>query len=245
MTHQRPSSGFPIELLRRLKYCVKILGMPGQQRHLVRWLRSAGPKYLLEEPSPWMTFDAIEILDEYLLPGMSVFEYGSGGSTLFWATKGASVVSVEHDPSWYGVVRNRLTPSNDVDYRLVEPEPGVLVAGGEPADPLAYASGDARYTQYNFKRYVAQIDDFPDTTFDLVSIDGRSRPSCIKHAVSKVKRNGLLVLDNAERSYYLDQTRPYFVDFQEARYPGCVPTTRHPWQTNIYRRDLQEAYQHQ
>jgi hypothetical protein len=227
-------NNFPLEVARRAKYAAKILRMPGQRKHLFRWLRSAGEGYLLEAPSPWMTFDAIEVLAASLRPGMRVFEYGSGGSTLFWAKMGADVVSIEHDPLWFGTVQKRLSGLRGVDYRLVEPEPGKL--GDDPGDPGAYTSDDDRYKESNFRRYVMQIDQFPENTFDLVSIDGRARPSCIVHAAPKVKPGGLLVLDNAERAYYLARTRGSLAGFEERIYPGCLPATRHLSQTNIYRR---------
>jgi hypothetical protein len=36
-----------------------------------------------------MTFDAIRELRTYMRQGMKVFEYGSGGSSLFWLSFGA------------------------------------------------------------------------------------------------------------------------------------------------------------
>ena len=149
MTDFQRLHDLPLDLARRVKFGAAILGMPGQRRHLFRWLRSAGPEYLLEEPSPWMTFDAIQVLDDHLRPGMRVFEYGSGGSTLFWVKKEANVVSVEHDPLWFGSVRDRLASSSAVDYRLVEPEAGVLTSDGAPGDPLAYASDDERFRGFS------------------------------------------------------------------------------------------------
>ena len=226
-----------LDLVRRAKYAAKILRMPGQRRHVFRWWRSTENGYLLDAPSPWLTFDAIDALDAYLRPGMTVFEYGSGGSTLYWAKKGATVVSVEHDPLWFGVLQGRLASVRGVDYRLVEPEPGKL--GDDPGDPGAYTSDDDRYRESNFRRYVMQIDQFPENTFDLVSIDGRARPSCIVHAAPKVKPGGLLVLDNAERTYYLERARSALVGFEEQICPGCIPATGHLSQTNIYRRLLQ------
>jgi hypothetical protein len=236
MSERRWIAGLPLELARRMKYGGAILRMPGQRKHLFRWLRSAGEDYLLDAPSPWMTFDAIEALDAYLRPGMRVFEYGSGGSTLFWAKKGAEVVSIEHDPAWFDAVRERLRSVPGVDYRLVEPEAGTSGSSADPGDPRAYVSEDERYRGKNFRRYVTQIDTFPEGTFDLVSIDGRARPSCVQHAAPRVKHGGLLVLDNAERPYYLAQTREVLTGFREQTLPGVLPSTRHVSQTNIYTR---------
>ena len=44
-------------------------------------------------------------------PFAAVVEFGSGNSTLWWAEKVASVVTVEHDPAWYDRIE-ALAPSN-------------------------------------------------------------------------------------------------------------------------------------
>lgn len=59
------------------------------------------------------------------------------------------------------------------------------------------------FKDLNFETYVKSIDKFPDNYFDLIIVDGRARPSCIKHAMNKVKTGGVLLIDNADRTYYL------------------------------------------
>ncbi|MBQ7206525.1 MAG: SAM-dependent methyltransferase [Lentisphaeria bacterium] len=50
---------------------------------------------------PWYTYPAIEFLKQLDLSRKSVFEFGSGNSTLWWAAHARTVRSVEHDPAWY------------------------------------------------------------------------------------------------------------------------------------------------
>jgi hypothetical protein len=135
------------------------------------------------------------------------------------------------------VLADRLRGKAGVDYRLILPEPlGPEEGEADPADPGAYRSTDPPVLQHSFRNYVTAIDAFPEGTFDVVSIDGRARPSCIQHAISRVKRGGLLVLDNAERGYYLEKTSGLLMDFEKREYEGCGPCNFHFWQTNIYRR---------
>ena len=54
----------------------------------------------------------------------------------------------------------------------------------------------------NFREYVQAIDQYPDESLDLVMVDGRSRVACIHHSVTKVKRGGFLILDDAARDRY-------------------------------------------
>lgn len=68
-------------------------------------------------PIPWFSYSAIEFLSERLQKDMSVFEFGSGNSTIWLAQRTGKVVSCEHDTNWYGRIRGRL-PDN-VEYLAV------------------------------------------------------------------------------------------------------------------------------
>ncbi|WP_374001720.1 SAM-dependent methyltransferase [Bdellovibrio bacteriovorus] len=62
-------------------------------------------------PIPWITYPCIEFLNNLDLAKCRVFEFGSGASTLYWARRVHSVVSVERDLSWYEKVLSSI-PSN-------------------------------------------------------------------------------------------------------------------------------------
>lgn len=223
-------------LQRNTRRVYTLLQMPGQLRHMHRWLASFRQDYTLKRQIPWLTFDAIAYLSARVAPGWRVFEYGSGGSTLFWLNRGCEIVSIEHDELWYAQVQRRLNPDSPIDYRLVPPEPGHVCEGesASAADPRCYRSASPQFAGVNFWRYVRQIDEFPDQYFDLVLVDGRARASCVVHSASKVKAGGLLILDNAERPYYLAQTQSALSGFAERRFPGLGPGTWPSFQTNIY-----------
>lgn len=221
-----------------VRFALDSLPDPHLRRHLFWWLRSKQPNYLLNAPCPWLTFGAILALQERVRPGMSVFEFGSGGSTLFWLARGAAeVVSVEHDPAWHEVVAARLAGNVQTDLRLVLPESGA--AGGDVADPTRFLSDDEAFRGFSFECYVRQIDPFPDGHFDILLVDGRARPACIAHGAAKVKPGGLLILDNAERSYYTAQTRRFLREFDEELFPGMVPQVPVLSSTAIYTRGQQ------
>jgi hypothetical protein len=51
------------------------------------WWKSLVPeKNSVSDSRPWIAFGALDFIKKIIKPGMSVFEYGSGGSTLFWST---------------------------------------------------------------------------------------------------------------------------------------------------------------
>src|SRR5688500_8981485 len=73
------------------------------------WMRSLQPpSTALVDRVPWITFMAREFLDSALSSQDTVVEYGSGGSTLYYALRCRTVVSVEHDPDWFDRVQSAL-----------------------------------------------------------------------------------------------------------------------------------------
>jgi hypothetical protein len=63
---------------------------------------------------PWYTYPAIEYLSQYDFSNCTVFEYGSGSSSRFWAQRALTVTSVESDPVWYETVKSNLAPNQTV-----------------------------------------------------------------------------------------------------------------------------------
>jgi len=56
-----------------------------------------------DNPLPWYTYPAIEYLQQFDFSHCSVFEYGSGNSTKFWAGRALSITSVETNPEWHRI----------------------------------------------------------------------------------------------------------------------------------------------
>lgn len=164
----------------------------------------------IELEMPWITLIArnylIADLGKRNRQGTRVFEYGSGGSSMFFLSLASEVISVEHDRAWFDLVKRRGAEKDVTGWsnNLVEPEP-VTETGIQPdiSNPHAYTSDDKKFTGCRFIKYASFIDRYPLDYFDVVLVDGRSRPSCLMHGSPRVKQGGLLVLDNAERKYYL------------------------------------------
>ena len=143
---------------------------------------------------------------DHLKSGMKVFEYGCGGSTVYLCERASSVVSIEHDREWFAILSGKIRELNLVNWngKMIEPE-SAGIATKSIADPDEYGTADEKLSTYRFRNYAAAIDAFPDGEFDWVLVDGRSRPSCVKHAIPKVKAGGYLLLDNSDRDYYLER----------------------------------------
>ena len=158
----------------------------------------------LKDRRPWLTYGAIEFLNSALRTDMRVYEYGVGGSTLFFLDRVSQVFSAEHDVAWANQLKTVISNGKPDSWRVdvVSPTPARLNIKQDPANPEAYASGFLDFGGMCFREYASTIDSYSDQFFDIVLVDGRARPSCVKHAIPKIKRSGLLVLDDAERERY-------------------------------------------
>lgn len=156
---------------------------------------------------PWMTYDAIDYLKEIATAEKQIFEWGSGGSTLFFASRCKNVVSVEHDIKWSTNLKDKL---NQLEYNNVilkeiggEQTNNFFNLNAENADD--FISKDEKSTGLSYENYVKSIDQFDYNYFDIIVVDGRVRNACIKRALPHIKKGGYLVVDNSDRRYYLSE----------------------------------------
>ena len=165
---------------------------------------------------------------------MTVFEYGSGSSTLYFSRRVAQVFSIEHNRGWFENIQKTLEEQaiKNVDNRLIEPE--TL----DDNQSICYRSYFPSYQNKSFESYIKSIDAFPDGYFDVVMIDGRARTDCIARAKNRIKQGGYLVLDNSERTYYFNGN-DFLSDEKEWKsyhFIGPVPYSFEYSKTSIFKR---------
>lgn len=165
-------------------------------------------RYSVADEQPWVNYEVIDFLGEWLKPEHRVFEFGGGGSTLFFCRRAAFVATVEHDAQWFqhlsDALRKRGLSNWEGHFDPGTELPGQL--GKDPSRPEHFRSNGRGYEHLSFESYARTIHRYPESHFDLVLVDGRARPSCIAESLVHIKPAGLLVVDNTERGYYLDKT---------------------------------------
>ncbi len=180
--------------------------------HETGWTRSFRSKQSVDvdgAPIPWITYSSISFLAERVRKDMRIFEFGSGNSTLWWCARAASVVSVEHDASWFEKMRGRI-PNN-----------GAIVHVGYDGRDSHYAEEITKYHR----------------EFHLVVIDGRDRVRCAKHCQSALTEDGVIVWDNSEREYYrpgIEFLRD--AGFRRIDFHGMGPINPYAWSTSVFYR---------
>ncbi len=64
-----------------------------------------------KEPIPWYTYPAIEYFNQLDFSDKTVFEFGCGSSSLYWANKAKEVTSLEAREVWYNKIKDQ-APDN-------------------------------------------------------------------------------------------------------------------------------------
>ena len=133
---------------------------------------------MTDDPGPWITYSAIRWLQTFLHPRMRVFEWGAGQSTVWFAQRVHSIITVEDDPSWFRQVMDQIG------------EAGVLNAQVNLIQPSEDLGWDL---------YAGAIDGY-EIPFDLIYIDGhlKSRLFCAGHAIRAAGENTVILLDNSD-----------------------------------------------
>lgn len=155
--------------------------------------------------TPWIAQAAIVILEKLLTRDMVGFEYGSGNSTLFIASKIKHLTSVEHNDHWFRIVTKKLSERalSNVDYHCIPPRLEALSDELENVLPNLSLIGDPSFRiRSEYRDYFAFVRSSPDNHFDFILIDGRARVECALNAIPKLKDGGILVLDNSDRRRY-------------------------------------------
>ena len=213
---------------------ILFLKHPTSLRHMFSWLRSlfnAGAQNEL----PWIAFDAVLWLKSYLQPHMNVFEYGSGGSTIFFLKRVKKIISIEHAQTWFEQVDARLKKQGALNYEYFLIKPQQSGTAQVPYSYTSYTSTSADVENLNFEQYVKSIEKYPDKYFELVFIDGRARASCIYHAVKKIRWGGYLLLDNSDRQEYQETISLLLKDCARRDFSGITCASIYFSKTSIWK----------
>lgn len=135
------------------------------------------------------------ILEGALNERSKVFEFGTGGSTIWFAKRVGELVSVEYNPDWFQTLRGGFRE----DFGRVPPNVTLLLKSSFSDNKWLLSKTTKQQVGW---RFVDSISEFPDYYFDLVVVDGRARMACMLKSRSKVKLGGIILLDDSQREHY-------------------------------------------
>jgi hypothetical protein len=157
-------------------------------------------------PVPWYTYPALEYLRQLDFRDSDVFEFGSGYSTLFWATRARRVVSVDDDREWASVLSGQLPENCEL---IIETDlyeyPNTIQRSGRSFD-VVVVDGAAR---------------------------GKTRLECSRRAIQCLRPGGMVILDNSdwlpESASFLRESGLIQVDMA-----GLGPINGYAWCTSFF-----------
>lgn len=157
-------------------------------------------------PIPWVTYSFIDFIKNRLHKELTIFEYGSGNSTLFYAKRVKRVVSVEHDEAWFQKIVAEKAPNAEMIFTKLE-------VNGEYSQKAKLLS----------------------EKFDVIIVDGRDRVNCCKHSIGALSNRGVLILDDSERKVY-EEARTFLKGngFKELSFSGISPGLFYNKATSVF-----------
>jgi hypothetical protein len=157
--------------------------------HIIPYFQYALTKKTpLEIGLPWWSYKSITKVESLLNSNMTVFEWGSGGSTVFICHRVKSIVSVENDNDWATKVNSALSSINAKNAKVIQKEINLQSAECFLKCP-----------------YAKEI----SNKFDLIVIDGEdhfnseshwsARENCFDLSQQSINKNGIIIVDDAWR----------------------------------------------
>lgn len=137
----------------------------------LRALRDGRPIDANGQPLPWLTYPCIDFLRSLDLRDKSVFEWGCGHSTLFFAERAKRVVSIEAGREWFDYIKTKVSDNCGLILSTVDED--------VETEAIEHFAGG----------------------FDVILIDnhGNFRPACCRVALDRLNPGGIIILDNSDQ----------------------------------------------
>lgn len=195
----------------RLVACRLLVGRSSSFVYGTGWMESLRRGYPCKpdgSPLPWMNLSVVSLLEERLGADFDIFEWGSGYSTLYFASRVRSVTSVEYDNAWLERVGRQAPANVRILFRADD------VGGG----------------------YCGTILE-DERQYDLVVVDGRDRVNCVRNGLSRLNARGVLLLDDAQRERYAAAVQwAESLGFRSLTLEGVKPGSHRIGRTKIFYR---------
>ncbi|MGF7216819.1 hypothetical protein GGR92_002986 [Spirosoma lacussanchae] len=175
------------------------------------------------EPLPWLTYPFINFIEPRLNQTLTMFEYGSGNSTLWFAQRVGEIDSVEHDKAWF----NEIAPKMPANAKLT----------------LREVDTAENYSAITFMSFTDEVPYSLEVKskgklYDIILIDGIYRNNSVSNSVSVLNPTGVIIIDNVD--YVESNESTEFLKsqgFRRVDFWGMCPLVYHDSCTAIFYKD--------
>lgn len=149
---------------------------------------------------PLMEQEEVDCIKSYLKPEHIMFEWGSGGSTLYFPKYVKKFYTVEHQMHWHRHIRNHLRK----DKELREKVKMYYI----PSDEY-YSYEDKNWKRSWFETYISLIGNVGESVFDIILVDGenRTRGFCAEEATKYMNNQSIVFIHD-----YYDRPEIHWVE---------------------------------
>ena len=186
------------------------------EKNKIGWKKSFLDGFSQDEDGaalPWMSYPAIEFLQNNLNKNHQIFEFGCGASTLFFAARVKKITSLETNSRWHEITQNKLQQAGLKNAKITLMEDGL---GSDLYENFAKNCGKK---------------------FDFIVIDSLKRFACARNSLDALNLGGSIILDDSERKNYR-KIFDFFAEknFQPQNFLGIAPGQLRIKNTTIFKR---------
>lgn len=163
----------------------RVIGSRGNPRHLYLYaMRGRSRGTTLELGLHRFSWSAIEFLHQFVAKTTTISEYGTGGSTLYFARRAGFITSTEDNSISLQRVREELRAKAVKNVELQD-------------RPFDFHLLESFTTS-------AYLNSIPDAAFNIFVIDGTVeaipvRPACFEHAKQRARPDTIIIVDDSWR----------------------------------------------
>lgn len=157
---------------------------------------------------PWMAAGAVRWLDDNLSPEMTLLEFGSGRSTIWYGARVGRVVSVEPDPVWHSHVVNSAQELTNVE----------IVEG-------------------SIRSAAARLQDTPFDVVVIDHLEGPGDLNRIEVLECVGPSTSVVILDDSDRAHYREADR-IMSGWEHRRFCSYRDRPLSPTETTIFTRNV-------
>jgi hypothetical protein len=169
-------------------------------------LESKSPVDKNKKPLPWVTYSFIDFIENRIKKEHTIFEFGSGNSTFYYAERALKVVSVEHDKAWF----EKISASKPYNSEMI----------------FCELQKDGAYSKMPASMGVK---------FDIIIVDGRDRLNCCYQSLVALSQSGIVILDDSEREKYRAAIDFFNSNgFKELSFSGISPGLFYRKSTSVF-----------
>ena len=235
-------------------------------RSLASQLKSVNESYLIEsgwfesklnnscyfagEFFPWITFPAIDYLNKLSFKNLTILEFGSGASTIYFSDRAKKVISFEFDSAYYSVITAATQKYTNLeiynfDFSLyLNSHDYKLSSEFEKFEELDICmNSDLNYLGFNakciFKNDLYASIKRSILGADLIFIDGGPRNTELFLVAMLARDNTIILVDNSEQDYLKVGIQMLLLyGFKEISFSGLGPLNPYKSQTSIFVKNL-------